>query len=54
MNAAKSNLAKAKEKCKEPELKINRPVYSEDINFVKLQDFKRKVYLVGVYDDPLY
>ena len=33
---AQNNLVKAREKCKEPQLKINRPVYSEDINFVKL------------------
>lgn len=23
------------------------------INLIKLQDFKRKVYLIGVFDDPL-
>lgn len=22
-------------------------------NFVKLQDFKRKVFVIGVYDDPI-
>lgn len=25
----------------------------EQINFVKLQDFKKKIYAIGIYDDPL-
>ena len=36
IDQAQKNLIKAREKCKEPQLKINRSVYSEDINFVKL------------------
>ena len=26
---------------------------STPTNFVKLQDFKKKIYVIGVYDDPL-
>ena len=27
--------------------------YIQDTNMIKLQDFKRKVFVIGVYDDPL-
>jgi glutaredoxin len=26
---------------------------NEDVNILKLQDFKKKIYAIGVYDDPL-
>ena len=26
--------------------------YTEEPNLIKLQDFKRKVFVIGVYDDP--
>lgn len=32
---------------------MGQDVYSKYTNFVKLQSFQKKVYAIGIYDDPL-